>query len=91
MANKLKFMNKLWQKLTSLFPVLNGNGPTDDDFDQMRSWSISAQLAAVPSGYLEQVPLEVAALIRAAKELHQEMESGAAARDARCEPCPDLG
>ena len=67
------------------------SGPTDDDFDQMRSWSISAQLAAVPSGYLEQVPSEVAALIRSAKDLHQEMANGAAARDLSGEPCPPLG
>jgi hypothetical protein len=69
----------------------NGATPTNDEFDQMRSWSISAQLAAVPSSYLEQVPHGVAALIRAAKDLHPEMAGGAADRDARHEPCPELG
>lgn len=67
------------------------SGPTDEDFDQMRSWSISAQLAAVPPAYLEQVPGEVAALIRAAKDIHPEMALGAERRQAFGEPCPELG
>lgn len=62
-----------------------------DDLDHMRSWSISAQLAAVPPSYEDQVPREVAALIRAAKTLHPQMARGAIDRQERGEPCPDLG
>lgn len=64
---------------------------SDDDIDHMRSWSISAQLAAVPPSYEDQVPREVAALIRAAKDLHPQMARGAIDRQQRGEPCPDLG
>jgi len=63
----------------------------DEDVDQMRSWSISCQLAAVPGAYLEQVPSEVAALITAAKNLHPEMARGALKREFNGEPCPVLG
>lgn len=61
-----------------------------DDIDHMRAWSISCRLAAVPMDYLNQVPPEVASLIRQAKELHPRMAAGAAQRDARGEPCPPL-
>ena len=84
-------MNKLQLIFISLWQSIRGAGPSDDDFDQLRAWSISAQLAAVPAGYLEQVPPEIAALIRAAKGLHPEMERGAAERDAMGETCPELG
>lgn len=62
-----------------------------DDIDNLRAWSISAQLAAVPQAYETQVPQEVAALIRAARELHPEMARGARDRDERGEPCPSMG
>jgi hypothetical protein len=62
-----------------------------EDIDNLRAWSISAQLAAVPQAYESQVPPEVAALIRAARELHPQMASGARDRDSRGEPCPPLG
>lgn len=62
-----------------------------DDIDNLRAWSISAQLAAVPQAYESRVPPEVAALIRAARELHPQMASGARDRDSRGEPCPPLG
>jgi hypothetical protein len=61
------------------------------DIDQLWAWSISCRLAAVPPGYLKQVPPPVAALIRQAKTLHPVMASGAADRELRGEPCPDLG
>ncbi len=62
-----------------------------DDIDNLRAWSISCQLAAVPRSYEEAVPPEIAALIRAARDLHPEMARGARERDARGEPCPILG
>jgi len=62
-----------------------------DDIDNLRAWSISAQLAAVPQAYETQVPQEVAALIRAARELHPVMAGGARDRDERGEPCPSMG
>ncbi|RTL35354.1 MAG: hypothetical protein EKK53_24660 [Burkholderiales bacterium] len=61
-----------------------------DDIDHMQAWSISCRLAAVPMNYLNQVPPEVASLVRQAKELHPQMAAGAAERDARGEPCPPL-
>jgi hypothetical protein len=51
-----------------------------DEPEQARAWSISAQLAALAPHYIEQVPSEVATLIRAAKDLHREMAAGAAHR-----------
>ena len=54
----------------------------DHDLDQFRAWGISARLAAVPSGYLERVPDDVAVLIREAKELHVRMAEGAERREA---------
>lgn len=75
----------------NLLAALFDDQPGEDDMDQARAWSISAQLAAVPAGYLQQVPSEVAALIRAAKSLHPEMAEGATQRDAQGEACPALG
>lgn len=62
----------------------------DIDVDHLQAWSISARLAAVPGDYLNQVPPEVAKLILEAKGLHPQMAAGAADRDARGEPCPQL-
>lgn len=85
------FPEKLRTLFASFYRAFRWESPTDDDIDQMRSWSISCQLAAVPEAYYEQVPVEVAALIRAAKFLHPEMACGAEERDLRSEPCPNLG
>jgi hypothetical protein len=62
-----------------------------DDLDWLLSTNLGAQLAAVPSGCLHLVSPEAAMLVRAAKQLHQEPESGAAERDARGELYPDIG
>lgn len=74
----MNILRKLQEKLDSL----RSDGPTDDDINQMHSWSISSHLAALPPNYLEQVPPEVAALISEAKGLHPEMARGAEERAA---------
>ncbi|KAF1003886.1 MAG: hypothetical protein GAK28_04349 [Luteibacter sp.] len=84
-------LKRLWSRFAGR--LLRSREPelSEDDLDHMRSWSISAQLAAVPPNYEHQVPREVAALIRAAKTLHPQMARGAIDRQERGEPCPDLG
>ena len=54
----------------------------DDEVDQIRSWGISAQLAAIDPGLERNMPEEVACLVRAAKELHPAMARGAIERAA---------
>lgn len=66
-------------------------GIPDEDLDQMRAWQISSQLAAVPPDFEKLVPPQIAALIRAARDLHPQMAHGAEKRQFRGEPCPDLG
>ena len=74
---------RLWRWVVSRWNASRDQQPMDDhDLDQFHAWSISAPLAAVPSGYLERVPDDVAALIRAAKGLHVEMADGAERREA---------
>ncbi len=84
-------LNSHWNRFAAWLTRNREPELSEDDFDHMRSWSISAQLAAVPPSYEDQVPREVAALIRAAKDLHPQMARGAIDRQQRGEPCPDLG
>ena len=84
-------LKRIWNRFAGWVQRHSEPELSDDDIDHMRSWSISAQLAAVPPSYEDQVPREVAALIRAAKTLHPQMARGAIARQERGEPCPDLG
>lgn len=46
----------------------------DDDILQMHSWHISASLASLSADVLENLPDEIACLVREAKELHQSMD-----------------
>lgn len=85
-----KCRNRL-QALRARFVSSRVDDADDIDEDQLRAWSISAQLAAVPQSYVKEVPREVASLICAAKNLHPQMAAGAVDRERRGEPCPELG
>lgn len=93
-AGWLKRLHAIAIKAISLLPGRASTTPEevieDEDLESLLAWSITARLAAVPGSYLEQVPPEVAKLIREAKTLHPQMADGADERDARGEPCPLL-
>lgn len=52
----------------------------DDELDQMRSWGLTAQLAAIDPRCIGKLPADVARLVRDAQELHPKMAEGARRR-----------